>query len=169
MIDIERDPSLTKQKGEDGYSHQMRIYKLKCEYNLAGNIIISAAHIKKAMSYSQGQNCHPIRPKGVSKRNATLSRILPAVFVDDVVTKYTEADLGHFDSMVCISTGMKKSSVVNVRPQLSKWEAELTMTIASDLIGREEILDMLQWCGTFCGLGDWRPERGGNFGRFDVK
>lgn len=169
MIDLQRDPSLKKQKGEEDFAHQLRIYKLKCEYNSAGNIIIPSAHVKKAMSYSQGQNCHPIQPKGATKRTATLSKVLAAVFVDDITTKYTEADLDHFDSMVCIQNGMKKSSVMNIRPMLRTWEADLTMTIASDLVGREEILDMLEWCGTFCGLGDWRPERGGNYGRFTVK
>lgn len=168
MIDIMKDPSLKKQKGEDDYTHQLRIFKKKAEYDLDGHILILGGHFKKAFQYSQGQNCHPIAPKGVSKRNANLNKLLPALFIEDIKTNYTADDLVSFDQLVCIQNGMKKSSVLSCRPMLKKWEGTLNITSCSDLIGPEEVIDMLQWCGILCGIGDWRPERGGKFGRFEV-
>jgi len=169
MLDVMRDPSLKKQKGEEDYAHQMRIFKKKAEYDSKGNVMILASHFKKAFSYSQAQTCHPIAPKGATKRTANLSKILPALFIEDIKTDYTEKDLKNFDALCCIQNGMKKSSVLSIRPMLENWEGVLNMTTCSDVIGREEIFDMLTWVGLYCGIGDWRPERGGKYGRFIVE
>jgi hypothetical protein len=167
MLDLLRDSSLKKSKNEEDLAHQMRIFKLKCEYNLDKNVIIPAQHIKKAMGYSQMLTCHPLAPKGATKRNATLSKLLPAIIAMDIDLGVKADDLQHFDAYVCI--GMKKSSVLSVRPMLNQWQGNLTLMVATDLIDREILLDMLEWCGLFCGVGDWRPERGGKYGRFMVE
>jgi hypothetical protein len=169
MLDVIRDPGLKKQKGEEDYAHQTRIFKKKAEYDDQGHVLILATHFKKAFGYSQAQTCHPIAPRGSTKRTANLSKVLPALFVEDIVTDYTEKDLVNYDALCCIQNGMKKSSVLSIRPMLKEWEGTLKMTTCSDVIGREEILDMLTWVGLYCGIGDWRPERGGKFGRFTAE
>ena len=109
MIELEHDQSLSKQKGESAYQHQMRIFKKKAEFSPDGKVIITGNYFKKAFSYSQRQTCCPIKPAGTSKKNGTLTQALSALFIDDIKTNYTEADLQPYEDICCIAKGMNKS------------------------------------------------------------
>lgn len=46
------------------------------------------------------------------------------------------------------------------------WEADLTITYDENAISLEQIVQMLNYGGFSVGIGDWRIEKGGNFGMF---
>lgn len=169
MLDIERDPSLERQSGETPYEHQLRVHLLKADYSDDGHILILGTHFRKAIQYSQKRDHCPIPPKGVKKRGANIMSLLPALWIDDIKTEYTKTDLTHFDTICCSNNKGQKNSIPSVRPQLINWQVDLKITSATPLVDRGMLLEVLEWCGLFCGIGDYRPERGGKFGRFDVK
>ena len=48
------------------------------------------------------------------------------------------------------------------------WSCTVTVDVDGELIDREQLLEWLEIAGRQVGLGDWRPEKSGVFGRFEV-
>ena len=48
------------------------------------------------------------------------------------------------------------------------WSCTATVDVDGELIDREQLLEWLDIAGRQVGLGDWRPEKSGEFGRFSV-
>ena len=48
------------------------------------------------------------------------------------------------------------------------WSCTVTVDVDEELIDREQLLEWLDIAGRQVGLGDWRPEKSGVFGRFTV-
>lgn len=64
----------------------------------------------------------------------------------------------------------QKNQVWCVKPQINDWELEFTLTNLQPAVITDDYLrKFLDYAGMFCGLGADRPERGKNFGRFEVK
>lgn len=55
------------------------------------------------------------------------------------------------------------------RPELHEWEAVLRIQFNEAVISSEQILNLVQQAGFSVGVGDWRPEKSGQSGRFNVK
>jgi len=49
------------------------------------------------------------------------------------------------------------------------WSCTVTVDVDGELIDREQLLEWLEIAGRQVGLGDWRPEKSGVFGRFKVE
>lgn len=66
--------------------------------------------------------------------------------------------------------GMSKTADIRYRPEFRSWEIPLRMRYHAD--GKytiEQILNMVGYGGMYCGIGEWRPERDGQFGMFGLK
>lgn len=66
---------------------------------------------------------------------------------------------------------IRKSSVVRVRPFIYPWEIDFEVHARTDLAPADEELltEMFNHAGSYPGIGDYRPENSGKFGRFEVK
>lgn len=63
----------------------------------------------------------------------------------------------------------KKARVLRCRPVWPKWRIRLALEIDVALISPEQVKQALSLAGRIIGIGDYRPEKGGGFGRFTVK
>jgi len=54
------------------------------------------------------------------------------------------------------------------RPEFPKWEIELRIMYDTEWLTPETIIGLLQRAGFGIGIGDWRPEKSGDFGRFEI-
>ena len=54
------------------------------------------------------------------------------------------------------------------RPQFDEWKVNLTFQYDADLLQPGDIINLLNRAGFGVGVGEWRPEKGGDFGRFRV-
>lgn len=61
-----------------------------------------------------------------------------------------------------------KGRIMRHRPRLDEWQATFTLEIDDALIAVDTIHQLLNEGGVSLGLGDYRPEKGGPFGRFRV-
>lgn len=61
-----------------------------------------------------------------------------------------------------------KGRIMRHRPRLNKWAAEFDLEIDDDILPLEVVHQLLIEGGNKIGVGDFRPERGGPFGRFAV-
>ena len=55
------------------------------------------------------------------------------------------------------------------RPQFDEWSVELHCEYDADLLQPGDIANLIDRAGFGVGIGEWRPEKGGEFGRFRVK
>jgi hypothetical protein len=54
------------------------------------------------------------------------------------------------------------------RPEFSEWSAVLPITYVSTLLTADSVLSLIQAAGMGVGVGEWRPERSGDFGTFAI-
>lgn len=60
---------------------------------------------------------------------------------------------------------VRGSQVKRYRPAFNKgWEAKFTFRILDDQMPSDMLREILDYCGSFVGIGDWRPR----YGRFEV-
>jgi len=61
------------------------------------------------------------------------------------------------------------SSDIRFRAEFIEWSADVKVTINESLVSLEQIFNLFEAAGFSVGVGDWRPERNGTYGRFQVK
>jgi hypothetical protein len=69
------------------------------------------------------------------------------------------------------STVRLKNGAADMRYRaiFDEWETELDVLYNESVISKEQIIQLIHLAGFSVGVGDWRPERSGSFGMFDVK
>lgn len=66
--------------------------------------------------------------------------------------------------------GISKTSDLRYRPMFKNWRMELTISFnANSTYTFEQIVNAINMGGFTCGIGEWRPERDGQFGMFHVE
>jgi hypothetical protein len=54
------------------------------------------------------------------------------------------------------------------RPQFSDWSTLLTVTYVKSMLTRGSLLSLIEAGGMGVGVGEWRPERDGDFGTYEI-
>jgi hypothetical protein len=57
---------------------------------------------------------------------------------------------------------------IRYRPEFLDWAMTLKLEFDSQSLSQENILNLIERAGFGVGLGEWRPEKGGEYGRFSV-
>jgi hypothetical protein len=57
---------------------------------------------------------------------------------------------------------------IRFRGQVEDWSMTFIIKFNADVVSAEQVLNLLNIAGFSCGLGEWRPERNGDFGTFQV-
>lgn len=60
------------------------------------------------------------------------------------------------------------SSDLRYRPMFPEWTAELEITYVTSSLTRGSVLSLVDAGGMGVGVGDWRPERSGDFGTYRI-
>lgn len=60
------------------------------------------------------------------------------------------------------------SADIRYRPEFPVWETALTITYIKSVISVEQLVSLIDYAGFSVGIGDWRPERNGDKGRFHL-
>jgi len=60
-----------------------------------------------------------------------------------------------------------RSSII-YRMEFAEWEIDVPVTYDADLLDEAQILNLLARAGEQVGIGNWRPEKKGVFGRFEI-
>jgi hypothetical protein len=71
------------------------------------------------------------------------------------------------ESTVKINRGM--SGEVRFRPEYKDWSCQLRIDFNESLVSPDQIINALNYAGFHIGVGDWRPQCSGSYGRFSVK
>lgn len=65
--------------------------------------------------------------------------------------------------------GIDKPADLRYRGQATNWSMEFMIKFNADVLAPEWVLNLLNTAGFACGLGEWRPERNGASGTFEVE
>lgn len=63
--------------------------------------------------------------------------------------------------------GMAKTSLA-YRPRFDGWSCKLRIGFDASVLTPHQVISLLAHAGAKNGVGEWRPQKGGDFGRFDV-
>jgi len=66
-----------------------------------------------------------------------------------------------------VTVGMKGHDL-RYRPQFTEWAATLEVAYVKSSLTRESIVSLIEAAGMGVGVGEWRPEKNGDFGTFRV-
>ncbi len=125
-----------------------------------GHIYQPATHIDRAL-IEAGKK---IKVKGQGK--ATYSKLfgsMVSVEEFEIVHKKPKYEI-HKSLVVIPST---KGRIMRYRPMFKEWALEFTIN-AEEEIPQEVIKEAFEIAGKYVGIGDWRPEKKGKFGKFQV-
>jgi hypothetical protein len=68
------------------------------------------------------------------------------------------------EDMVRVGVG---SADLRYRPYFSEWSVEVTFEVDTTLLQVPDLITLIDWAGSRVGIGEMRPEKGGDFGRFE--
>jgi len=132
----------------------------KLYIDMDGNIYQPATHIERAL-IEAGKK---IRVKGKGK--ATYSKLFGSMITVpelDIPHKIPEYEI--LKALVVIPS--TKGRVMRYRPIFKKWKLEFNIDI-EDEIDPNAVKEALEIAGKYVGIGDWRPEKKGKYGKFQV-
>lgn len=66
-----------------------------------------------------------------------------------------------------VTVGMG-SADLRYRGQVENWEMIFTIRFLANRFSLEQVVNLVQYAGFTCGLGEWRPEKNGTSGTFSV-
>lgn len=64
--------------------------------------------------------------------------------------------------------GPSRSADLRYRPEFPVWSAELEITFVTSSISRQSVLSLIDAGGLGIGVGEWRPEKRGEFGTYAI-
>lgn len=95
-----------------------------------------------------------------------------AVFPADEMTDLLDPDTGKalqdYELDVRRAVVQKKAAIMRARAKLTRWGAAVRFEIDTDFTDFEMVAEMLAIGGTRTGIGNYRPEKSGPYGRFRV-
>ena len=125
-----------------------------------GTIYQPSAHVERAIMEAGKK----LKMKGRGK--ATYSKIFGSmVSVEPDAIPHLNQNFEIHKGLVVIPS--TKGRIMRYRPMFKKWGLKFEV-LAEDEIEASTIKESLEIAGKYSGLGDWRPEKKGKFGKFQV-
>jgi len=102
-------------------------------------------------------------------REVSMTGLRQALFVDgEMAADYSQALVPIIGEPVMREDYVRvgRGTDLRYRPMFPEWSATLIITYVTSLLSKESLLTKVEGGGVSCGVGEWRPEKGGPFGRF---
>lgn len=127
-----------------------------------GRLWIPSAWVKGAIQTIASDYKLPSSRKSV--KSVSGGAIIPTTEKLYFLEKHTVKNI-EIDSRPVV---IQRSRIMRHRARLEDWSVECFLEIESDIIPPDEVHQILNDAGRRAGMGDFRPARGGPFGRFSV-
>lgn len=160
--EVEALPKETKGDYEE------RTWRNKAHTTPDGRIFIPPMSFKMALDTAAKMLGRRIPGKGQS----TYTKFFKSgvLCMDQTVLDATKDSIPG-DRIFANADGVRGSGkrVWRIFPRIDEWEAKVPFHVLADEITEEVFEDHLRQAGAFVGIGRFRPENGGFYGRFEVK
>lgn len=157
-------PELEKE-GKD--AHEMRTWANRLHVTDDGHVFIPPMSFKKALETAASF----LRMRIPGKDRSEYGKHFKAgVLVTDGLVLPMRKDDVPGEVFFVSATGKKGGSRVKRKfPVIREWSGEVTFYILDDTITEDVFTKHLREAGNFIGIGRFRPENGGFYGRFTVE
>jgi len=155
------EPKLTGESPGDYDKRTWRSRMLVKE----GSVYIPARAIHEALMDGAAYSKQKIQGQG----NATWTQKFKSAItvMDDIDLNINAATVGYVD--IWAHANGKRGSETRVMrriPKIDEWEARFSVHILDPIITEAIFTEMMEIAGLYIGIGQYRPQRGGNAGRF---
>lgn len=99
---------------------------------------------------------------GNAKKN--MSNIVAAMFFVSP-DKIKLPDTFEIDKRSAVNNNIK-ARIITIRPKWKDWKVTFDLIIDNDTITKETIKELLEYSGNYVGIGSYRPQHKGQFGRY---
>ena len=157
-------------KADDGKEahddYEKRTWKSKAHYDQNDIAFIPPMAFKGALAKAASMLSIPIKGKGKSLYN---KHFVSGVMVSDALTLGVKKDEVQPQCLSCDPQGRTGGrGGMRAFPHFEKWGGTIDYVILDDTITKEVFERVLKESGNFVGIGQFRPEKGGYFGRFEI-
>lgn len=102
---------------------------------------------------------------GIEKTLVRKSLFLPASAYGDGLIAPLETSAPEIrEDMVRVGAG---STDIRYRPEFAEWRVNVIVEVDADLLNEQDVINLVNRAGFSVGVGEWRPEKGGEYGRFE--
>lgn len=133
--------------------------------NRAGDLVLPAPNFQRALVEAGKAFRSPTRKMATMTREVAAGVIIPAgvesyvlVDPDGVPIREYEVDVRR--------ANVQRQSIMRARPLVREWGLEARLWLDPLVVSPEVVLRVMMLAGRTIGLGDYRPERSGPFGRY---
>lgn len=155
MLDKQMKKTVKKEAKSPEDQYEASVYKLD-----DGRLGFPADAFKKAMIRGAKQI-------GLVMTDARTSFFVHGEYCtrDDRELVPVSGEIRPREDMVRVGMG---TADIRFRGQIAEWQADLHISYNSSITSFDQIVNMLHAAGYGVGVGEWRPEKDGTFGRFEV-
>ena len=126
-----------------------------------GKTMLPSVYLKNSISEAAKQF------KIVGKGKSTYSKIVASTV--DVSPFMISFDCGKYDIFrISAVNPMTKGRMMTERPKFDKWKVSFEIILNDPAVPISVINEILEHAGKYVGIGDWRPEKKGMFGKFMI-
>jgi len=156
------------KEGESHEDYEKRTWRERCHVDKDGFVFIPPMAFKKSLDSAAKYAKKKIKGQG----QATWTKKFESgVVVEEGLTLPVKKDdiPGHWQPVPPNGVAGDGKRVLKCFPNVPEWEGDVTFYILEDQITESIFTEMLGVSGKFIGVGCWRPERRGMWGRFTVE
>lgn len=157
-----------KKDKETHDAHEQRTWRERTHYDpTTRKAFIPGVWFKKALE--TGAKFLSLQIPGKGKSTYTKHFVAGIMVIDNIGLPVTVEEIDGINLHVP-SNGVKGDGkrVKKTFPVVNEWEGVLDFHILDDTITEAVFLEVLKHCGMFNGVGSFRPQNGGWYGRFEV-
>lgn len=104
-------------------------------------------------------------------KSVTMTSLKQALFFRGIVTKADPQQLVRIDGEPHMREDVVKVGQVaalRYRAEFTEWSTTLTITYIKSMLDRNSVLSLLDAGGMGVGVGEWRPQRNGDYGTYAI-
>lgn len=149
-------------------AYEARTWRNKCHTGPDGKVFIPPMAFKMCLDNAASMLGRQIPGKG--KSTYTKFFLSGVLVMEPIVLPMTKEDVSQ-DRVYCNADGKRGSGkrVWRNFPRIDSWEAAVPFHVLADEITPDVFEEHLRQAGAFVGIGRFRPQSGGFYGRFEVK
>lgn len=149
-------------------AYEERTWRNKCHTMPDGKVFIPPMSFKMGLDTSASMLSRQVPGQG--KKTYTKFFLSGVLVMEPIVLPVTKEDVAQ-DRIYANSDGKRGSGkrVWRNFPRIDSWTADVPYHVISDEITEDVFEEHLRQAGAFVGIGRFRPQNGGYYGRYEVK
>ncbi len=155
MLDKQMKKTVQKQPKDPVQQYEASVYKFE-----DGRLGFPADAFKKAMI------------RGAKQLGLVMTDMRTGFFVHGEYCSKDDRELVEISGEVSMREDMVRIGMgtadIRYRGQVPGWATDLTISYNASVVSFDQLVNMLNAAGYGVGVGEWRPEKDGMFGRFEV-